>query len=58
MESVKYFLCLLGIDPFWVVLILVLVGVSSLYPYRLKGKSVTEKKEDGTEEKKYYEYKL
>lgn len=57
MESVKYFLYLLGADPFWVVLILILMGVSGLYPYRLKGKSVTEKQEGQTEETKYYEYK-
>lgn len=57
MEAIKYFLCLLGVDPFLAVIILILVGVSGLYPYRLKGKSVTKKKKDGTEETEYYEYK-
>ncbi len=57
MEAIRYFLCLLEVDPLWGIIILILLGVSGLYPYRLKGKSVTEKKEDGTEETKYYEYK-
>lgn len=57
MEAIKYFLCLLGVDPFWVVIILILVVLSGLYPYRLKGKLETKKNEDGTEETRYYEYK-
>lgn len=57
MEAIKYFLCLLEVDPLWGVLILVLIGISGLYPYRLKGKSVIEEKEEGTKVTKYYEYK-
>lgn len=57
MESIKYFLYLLEIDPIWPILILILLILSGLYPYRLKGKSVTKKDKDGNEETKYYEYK-
>ena len=57
MEGIKYFLYLLEIDPFWPILILVLLILSGLYPYRLKGKSVTKKDKNGNEETKYFEYK-
>ena len=47
MESIKYFLCLLEIDPFWPILILILTCLSGLYPYKLKGKSITKTDEKG-----------
>ena len=57
MESIKYFLYLLEIEPFWPILILILLCIYGLYPYRLKGKYVTKKDKDGNEETKFYEYK-
>lgn len=57
MESIKYFLYLLEIDPFWPILILILTCLSSLYPYKLKGKSTTKKDKDGNVETTYFEYK-
>lgn len=58
MESIKYFLCLLEIDPFWPILILILTCLSGLYPYKLKGKSITKTDEKGNKETTYFEYKL
>lgn len=57
MESIKYFLYLLDVDPFWVILLLVLVTVNRMYPYRLKGKSITTEDKDGNKVTKYFEYK-
>lgn len=57
MESIKYFLYLLEIDPFWTILILILICLSGLYPYKLKGKFTTKIDKDGNEETKYFEYK-
>lgn len=57
MESIKYFLYLLGLDPFWPIVIVILLGISGLFPYHLKGKSVTKKDKDGNEETKYFQYK-
>lgn len=57
MESIKYFLYLLEIEPFWPILILILTCLSGLFPYKLKGKSITKKDKNGNEETTYYEYK-
>lgn len=58
MESIKYFLYLLEVDPFWPILILILLFVSGLYPYKLKGKSITKKDKEGkTETTIYFEYR-
>ena len=57
MESIKYFLYLLDVDPFWIILLLVLVTVNGMYPYRLKGKSITTEEKDGNKVTKYFEYK-
>ena len=61
MESIKYFLYFmeseLGVEPFWPIFILVLLIISGLYPYHLKGKSVTKENQDGTQETRYFEYK-
>lgn len=57
MESIKYFLYLLDVDPFWVVLLLVLLIISEMYPYRLKGKSITTVEKDGNTVTRYFEYK-
>ena len=57
MESIKYFLYLLGVEPFWPILIVLLLGILGLYPYHLKGKAVTKKDKEGNEETKYFEYK-
>lgn len=57
MESIKYFLYLLGVDPFWPILILFLLGILGLYPYHLKGKSVTRDENGNKKETKYFEYK-
>lgn len=57
MESIKYFLYLLEIDQFWPILIIILTCLSGLYPYKLKGKSITKKDKDGNKETKYFEYR-
>ena len=61
MESIKYFLYLLekelGVEPFWPILIIILLIISGLYPYHLKGKSVTKDNKEGNKETKYFEYK-
>lgn len=57
MESIKYFLYLLDVEPFWPILIIILLFISGFYPYKLKGKSTTKTDENGNKETKYYEYK-
>ncbi len=61
MESIKYCLYLLetelGVEPFWPILVVFLLILSSMYPYHLKGKSVTKENKEGNQETKYFEYK-
>lgn len=61
MESIEYFLYLLkiylGVDSYWIILILILYVISKLNPYHLKGKSVTTDKNGNKKETKYFEYK-
>ena len=61
MESIKYFLYLLekelGVEPIWIILIIILLILSALYPYHLKGKSITKDNKEGNQETKYFEYK-
>lgn len=61
MGSIKYFLYLLkiylGVNSFWIIIILILYIISKLYPYHLKGKSVTTDENGNKKETKYFEYK-
>ncbi len=57
MESIKYFLYLLDADPFWVIIILILLIIRGFYPYNLKGKSINTEDKDGNKVTKYFEYK-
>ncbi len=57
MESIKYFLYLLDVDPFWIVIILILLIIRGFYPYNLKGKSVDAEDKAGNKVTKYFEYK-
>lgn len=57
MESIKYFLYLLDVDVFWPIIIIILLIISGLYPYRLRGKSTISKDENENVEVKHYEYK-
>lgn len=57
MESIKYFLYLLDVEPRWLIIILVLLVIRGFYPYNLRGKSVETKDKKGNKETKYFEYK-
>lgn len=57
MKSIKYFLYLLEIEPFWPILILILTCLSGVFPYKLKGKAITKKDKNNNTETTYYEYK-
>ena len=47
MESIKYFLYLLDVDPFWIIIILILLIIRGFYPYNLRGKSINTEDKDG-----------
>ena len=57
MKSIKYFLYLLDVDPFWIIIILTLLIIRGLYPYNLRGKSINTEDKDGNKVTKYFEYK-
>lgn len=58
LESIEYFSYLLGVEPFWLILIialLILLGViKSLYPWMPKWKSKETIEKDGSKVTKYY----
>lgn len=58
LKGIECFSYLLGVDPFWVKLIiallLILGIVKSLYPWQPKWKSVQTKEKDGSVVTKYY----
>ncbi len=58
LESIEYFSYLLNVEPFWLILIivlLILLGViKSLYPWELKWKSKASIEKDGSKTTKYY----
>ncbi len=59
LNSIKYFSYLLGVDPFWMILIialLVILGiVKCMYPWQPKWKSKQTKEKDGNIVTKYYQ---
>ena len=57
MESIKNFLYLLDVDPFWIIIILILLIIRRFYPYNLRGKSIETEDKDGNKVTKYFEYK-
>lgn len=57
MESIKNFLYLLDVDPFWIIIILILLIIRGFYPYKLRGKSIETEDKDGNKVIKYFEYK-
>lgn len=57
MESMKYFLYLLDVDVFLPIIVIILLIISGLYPYRLRGKSTMSKDKDENIEVKHFEYK-
>ena len=58
LKSIEYFSYLLGINPLWMVLIIVLLVmlgvIKSLYPWQPKCKSKVTKYKDGSIVTKYY----
>lgn len=58
LESIEYFSYLLGVEPFWIILIialLILLGIiKSLYPWIPKWKSKETLEKDGIKVTKYY----
>lgn len=58
LKSIEYFSYLLGINPLWMVLIIVLLVmlgvIKSLYPWQPKWKSKVTKDKDGSIVTKYY----
>lgn len=61
LDSIKYFSYLLGIHPFWIILIIVLLIilglVNCIYPWQPKWKSKRTKEKDGSVVIKYYKLK-
>lgn len=58
LTSMEYFSYLLGVEPFWVKLVIVLLmllGITkSIYPWQPKWKAEETTKEDGSKVTKYY----
>lgn len=58
LESIEYFSYLLGVEPFWIILLivlLILLGViKSLYPWMPKWKAKERREKDGSKVTKYY----
>lgn len=58
LERIRKFSYWLGVDPLWsyalLVLIILLIVVRCIYPWRAKWKSVTTKDKDGNTVTKYY----
>lgn len=58
LKSIEYFSYLLGVDPLWTILIIVLLLIlgliKSLYPWMPKWKSKETKEKDGSKITKYY----
>ena len=47
-ESIKYFIDLLEIDPVWIKILLLVLVINCFYPWRLTGKVETEEKDGKT----------
>lgn len=58
LESMEYFSYLLGAEPFWgklIIVLLLLLGITkSIYPWQPKWKAEETTKEDGNKVTKYY----
>lgn len=58
LERIREFSYCLGVDPLWsyalLILIILLIVVRCIYPWRAKWKSVTTKDKDGNTVTKYY----
>lgn len=54
LESIKYFLCLLEIEPIWPVILLLALGMKAFFPWKLEGKYEETKDKDGNKVIKYY----
>lgn len=48
LESMKYFVDLLEIDPVWIKILLLALIVNCIYPWKLTGKVETEEKDGKT----------
>lgn len=48
LESMKYFIDLLEIDPVWIKILLVVLLIKCIYPWKLTGKVETEEKDGKT----------
>ena len=56
LESMKYFVDLLEIDPVWIKILLLALIVNCIYPWKLTGKVETEEK-DGKIISKIFRFK-
>lgn len=54
--AINYFIELLEIDPVWIKILLFVLVVNCLYPWKLSGKIETEEK-DGKKVSKIYHFK-
>lgn len=62
LERIREFSYWIGVDPFWsyvlLILIMLLIVVKCIYPWRARVKSVTTKDKDGNTVTKYYHLDL
>lgn len=57
LEGIRELLYFLGVDPIWPILIIILLVLQGLYPWRLRGKSIKTKDKNGNTVTKYYQYR-
>ena len=48
LESINYFIDLLEIDPVWIKILLLVLIINCIYPWKLTGKVETEEKDGKT----------
>lgn len=54
--AIKYFIELLEINPIWIKILLLVLIINCMYPWKLEGKVETEEK-DGKKVHKIFRYK-
>lgn len=57
MEVANYFIELLGINPIWIIILLLALIVSCIYPWKLTGKIEETEDEDGKKVFRIFRFK-
>lgn len=57
MEVANYFIELLGINPIWIIILLLALIISCIYPWKLTGKIEETEDEDGKKVFRIFRFK-